>query len=137
MLTALADAVQALEGIALDAPLGELQKESRGETAIPIHGDRDQVGAFNVITAPLVPAVGYPNIAHGTSYVMAVRLGKKGPRGRQILSYSQSTNPNSPWFADQTELYSRKGWDRIRYTNRQINADPNLVRYVVSQPPRS
>lgn len=131
---ALADAVQALDGIPLDAPLGELQTESRSGTPIQIHGDRDQVGAFNIITAPRVDGVGYPNIQHGTSYVMAVRLTEKGPRGRQILTYSQSTNPNSPWFADQTELYSRKGFDRIRYTNKQINADPNLVRYVVSQP---
>lgn len=134
VLTALADAVQRLEGIPLDAPLGQLQTESRSGTPIPIHGDRDQVGAFNVITAPRVPEVGYPNIEHGTSYVMAVRLTKKGPRGRQILSFSQSTNPNSPWFADQTQLYSRKGWDTIKYTNRQIKDDPNLVRYVVSRP---
>ncbi len=132
VLRALADAVRRLDGIPLDAPLGSIQTESRSGTAIPIHGDRDQVGAFNVITAPRVAGVGYPNIEHGTSYVMAVKLGRKGPRGRQILSYSQSTDPTSPWFGDQTELFSHKGWDTIKYTNRQIKADPELVRYVVS-----
>ena len=99
---------------------------------IPIHGDRDADGAFNVITAPRVAGVGYPNVDSGSSYVMAVRLGKNGPTGRQILTYSESTNPTSPWFADQTELFSQKGWDTIKYTNKEIKADPNLVTYVVS-----
>ena len=27
---------------------------------------------------------------------------------------------------DQTKLYSRKGWDTIKYTEAQITADPNL-----------
>ena len=29
-------------------------------------------------------------------FVMAVSLGRGGPTGRQLLTYSQSTNPNSP-----------------------------------------
>lgn len=134
VLKALADAVQKLQGIPLDAPLGEVQTESRGETVIPIHGDRDADGAFNVITAPRVAGVGYPNVDSGSSYVMGVRLGPDGPTGRQILTYSESSDPSSPWFADQTELYSHKGWDTIKYTNQQINADPNLVTYTVSAP---
>ena len=57
----------------------------------------------------------------------------RGPSGRQILTYSQSTNPNSPWYADQTRLYSGKGWDTIKYTEAQIAADPNLRSYRVTQ----
>jgi acyl-homoserine-lactone acylase len=90
-------------------------------------------GAFNVITAPLAPGVGYPKIMHGSSYVMAVQLGRGGPSGRQILTYSQSTNPNSPYYADQTRLYSRKGWDTIKFTEVQLAADPNVRAYVVSE----
>jgi acyl-homoserine-lactone acylase len=62
---------------------------------------------------------------------MAVELGRRGPSGRQILTYSQSSNPNSPYYEDQTRLFSRKGWDTIKYTDSQINADPKLRRYVV------
>ncbi|HEU4422500.1 MAG TPA: penicillin acylase family protein, partial [Pilimelia sp.] len=131
VLTALADAVQKLAGVPLDAPLGTVQTEPRGAGRIPIHGGPHAAGAFNVITAVFVPGVGYPKIAHGTSFVMAVELGRNGPTGRQILTYSQSTNPNSPHYADQTWLYSRKGWDTIKYTDAQINADPNLRTYVV------
>ena len=134
VLKALADAVEKLQGIPLDAPLGQVQTESRGSEAIPIHGDRDADGAFNVITAPRVPGVGYPSVDSGSSFVMAVKLGSDGPTGRQILTYSESTNPSSPWYADQTELFSHKGWDTIKYTNKQIKADPNLDVYVVSTP---
>ncbi|MEU4690566.1 acylase [Actinoplanes sp. NPDC023714] len=127
--TALADAVQRLDGIPLDAELGDIQQEK----GIPIHGGRGEAGVFNVITAPLVAGVGYPQVVHGSSFVMAVELGRRGPSGRQILTYSQSTNPNSPWYADQTKLYSRKGWDTIKYTEAQIAADPNLRTYRVVQ----
>ena len=48
------------------------------------------------------PGVGYPKVRHGSSFVMAVELGPHGPSGRQILTYSQSANPNSPWYGDQT-----------------------------------
>jgi acyl-homoserine-lactone acylase len=133
VLTALANAVQKLAGVPLDAPLGAVQTEPRGAERIPIHGDRNEVGAFNVITGVFAPGVGYPKIAHGSSFVMAVELGPDGPSGRQILTYSQSTNPNSPYYADQTRLYSEKGWDTIKYTEAQIAADPNLRTYTVGE----
>lgn len=133
VLTALADAVRKLAGTPLDAPLGEIQTEPRGGTVLPIHGDRHESGAFNVINAPFVPGRGYPDISGGTSFVMAVSFGRGGPTGRQILTYSQSGDPNSPWFGDQTRLYSRKGWDTVKYTARQLAADPNVRTYHVGE----
>lgn len=67
---------------------------------------------------------------------MAVELGADGPSGRQILTYSQSTNPNSPYYAGQTRLFSGKGWDTIKYTEAQIAADPNLRTYPVREDKR-
>ncbi len=134
--TALADAVQRLAGIPLDARLGDIHTEARGDRRIPIHGGRGEAGVFNVITNPLVPGVGYPRVVHGSSFVMAVELGPHGPSGRQILTYSQSTDPTSPWYADQTRLYSGKGWDTVKYTEAQIAADPNLRTYRVGGPRR-
>ncbi|GAA0898541.1 acylase [Virgisporangium aurantiacum] len=131
--TALADAVQRLAGVPLDAPLGAIQTEPRGTQRIPIHGDVHQTGTFNVITAPLVAGVGYPKIVHGSSFVMAVSFGRGGPSGRQILTYSQSTNPNSPYYGDQTRLYSGKGWDTVKYTQSQLAADPNVRTYYVTE----
>ncbi|WP_404825680.1 acylase [Plantactinospora soyae] len=133
VLTSLANAVQRLEGIPLDAPLGAVQTEPRGTEQLPIHGGPGGAGIFNAISASFTPGVGYPKIVHGSSFVMAVEFGRNGPSGRQILTYSQSANPNSPYYADQTRLYSRKGWDTIRYTDAQVAADPNLRTYRVRE----
>ncbi|MER5332936.1 acylase [Micromonospora sp. NPDC002717] len=133
VLTALADAVRRLAGIPLDARLGDVQTEPRGDGRIPIHGGRAEAGVFNMIISPLAPGVGYPKVVHGSSFVMAVELDRNGPSGRQILTYSQSSNPNSPWYGDQTRLYSGKGWDTIKYTEAQIKADPNLRTYRVGE----
>jgi acyl-homoserine-lactone acylase len=131
VLTALADAVQRLSGIPLNARLGDIQTEPRDGQRIPIHGGPGRSGIFNVITAPLAPGIGYPKVVHGTSFLMAAQFGPNGPTGRQVLTYSQSANPNSPHSGDQTKLYSRKGWDTIKYTEAQITADPNLRTYTV------
>jgi acyl-homoserine-lactone acylase len=131
VLTALADAVQRLAGIPLDAPLGTIQTEPRGADRIPIHGGRHQTGNFNVITSAFAAGVGYPKVQSGASFVMAVELGRGSPTGRLILTYSQSTNPNSPYYADQTRLYSTKGWDTIKYTEAQLRADRNVRTFVV------
>ncbi|MEU9504835.1 acylase [Micromonospora sp. NPDC048170] len=133
VLTALADAVRKLAGIPLDARLGDVQTEPRGDRRIPIHGGRAEAGVFNMIISPLTPGVGYQKVVHGSSFVMAVELGPNGPSGRQILTYSQSANPNSPWYGDQTRLYSGKGWDTVKYTEAQIKADPNLRTYRVGE----
>ncbi|MEV4712639.1 acylase [Micromonospora sp. NPDC049374] len=131
--TALADAVQLLSGIPLDARLGDIQTEPRGAERIPIHGGWPDAGVFNMIINQVQPGVGYPKVRHGTSYLMAVELGRDGPSGRQLLTYSQSANPNSPWYADQTRLYSAKRWDTIKFTQKQLRADPNLVTYRVGE----
>ena len=58
---------------------------------------------------------------------MAAELTDKGPRGSAILRYSQSENPRSPYFADQTRLYARERWLPLRYTERAIRSDPDYA----------
>jgi acyl-homoserine-lactone acylase len=110
---ALADAVTDLRsnGIPLDAPLRGHQYEQRGAEQIPIHGGPGTLGVFNAINVTWAPPVGYPDVPHGSSFVQAVQFGGGScPRTRTILTYSQSTNPRSPYFADQTRMFSRKEW---------------------------
>ncbi len=133
VLDSLAAAVQDLrdKGIALDVPFGQLQAEPRGERRIPIHGCNDREGCMNVITAIRDPAGRYDPYT-GTSFVMTVEFDRRGrPRGEALLSYSQSENPRSRHFADQTELYSRKRWLPMRFTRGQIRRDPDYRRSVV------
>jgi acyl-homoserine-lactone acylase len=110
---ALDQAVSDLQGagIPLDAPLGDFQYEKRGDEKIPIHGGPGTLGVFNAINVSWNASQGYPNVPHGSSYVQTVELPKRGcARVRTILTYSQSTSSASPFFADQTRMFSRKRW---------------------------
>ena len=105
-----------------------MQFEKRGDEKIPIHGGPgDPEGDFNAINVPWVPGEGYPNVPHGSSFVMAAHLdGSKCPDLRTILTYSQSTDPDSPYFADQTRMFSRKAWVEPGFCERDILADRAL-----------
>ena len=63
---------------------------------------------------------------------MALEFADDGPRAMALLTYSESGNPDSLEFKDQTELFSRKEWRRVLYLDADIDADPNLRTYEVS-----
>ncbi|MEA2410453.1 MAG: acyl-homoserine-lactone acylase, partial [Thermoleophilaceae bacterium] len=113
---ALGDALNDLSGagIPIDAPLGQFQERTlpSGER-IPLHGGPgDPDGDFNAINVDWNAGKGVSPPEHGSSYVQVVtwRSGSSCPDARTILTYSESTNPRSPYFADQTKLFSRKKW---------------------------
>jgi acyl-homoserine-lactone acylase len=86
---------------------------------VALPGCPEEKGCFNVIEAD-------GRSIHGSSFIMAVELTPHGPRARTILTYSQSANPTSPHYRDQTVLFSRKRWVTERFTEAEINADPHL-----------
>ncbi len=115
---ALADAVKELRDLRLPlgGPLGDVQSEQRGGERIPIHGGPGTAGVFNAINvqaSDLKADRGYQTVPHGSSFVQAVQFadGACPVRPRTILTYSQSANERSPFFADQTRMYSRKEWN--------------------------
>jgi acyl-homoserine-lactone acylase len=59
---------------------------------------------------------------HGTSYIQIVGFDDAGPVADAILSYSQSTDPASPHFADQTRAYAAKAWHRLPFNPQDIAA---------------
>lgn len=125
VLEALQKAVDTLTElkIPLDARLGDVQRETRGAERIPIHGGAGQEGVFNVITVEnLEPELGWTSIRHGSSWIMTVEFTPEGPRSQGILTYSQSTNPASPYYSDQTHAYSEKKWDDLLFTEEAVEA---------------
>ncbi|MFG2874376.1 penicillin acylase family protein [Streptomyces sp. NPDC048337] len=126
----LADAVAELRaaGIALDAPLGEHQFVVRGGQRLPVGGGTEALGVWNKIEAPWNAAAGgYPEVVHGSSHIQAVGWdGGRCPVARTLLTYSQSANPNSPYHADQTRLFSQERWVTSRFCERDILTSPRL-----------
>ncbi|MDQ3936054.1 MAG: penicillin acylase family protein [Actinomycetota bacterium] len=127
MRQALADAVRDMRdaGSPLNASVAERQAEVKGDDLIPIHGCQGFQGCFNVIEPFRLAAGDLRDIRTGSSFVMAVQFGSRGPAGRAILTYSQSENPDSPHFDDQTRLYSQKRWLPMRFSERSIRKDPD------------
>ncbi|MGA8117611.1 MAG: penicillin acylase family protein [Actinocatenispora sp.] len=126
---ALADAVRELadQDVPLDATPGDTMRWH----GVPLHGGDEAPGCFNVVQASTTsghdgtdPAP--ENAAKGTSFVMAVEMTAHGPRTRTVLTYSESANPASPHFSDQTVLFSQKRWVTERFTDAEISADPHL-----------
>jgi acyl-homoserine-lactone acylase len=122
---ALGDAIRDLDGagIPLDAPLGEFQKDARPDgTVTPYHGGPGGLGVFNAMGATWNAQRGYVGpLAHGASFIQAVAFDGSGcPDTRTILSYSQSTNPVSEHYADQTRLFSEEGWVTGRFCKKDV-----------------
>jgi acyl-homoserine-lactone acylase len=121
---AFGDAISDLNGagIKLDAAPGDVQFTTRGGRKIPIHGGPgDPNGQFNAISAPFVPGQGFSDIEHGSSYVQVVTWNKSAcPDARTILTYSESTDPTSKHFADQTDLFSGKRWVRDLFCRKEV-----------------
>lgn len=122
LLAALRNAVAQLakENIALDATWGSVQFAIRGSEKIPVHGADGNLGVLNVQMSDKTAGGLVPR--HGTSYIQVVSFDENGPIADAILSYSQSTDPKSPYFADQTHNYSKKKWQRLPFTPEQIEA---------------
>ncbi|MEM1231170.1 MAG: penicillin acylase family protein [Pseudomonadota bacterium] len=118
----------ATAGIALDAPLGEIQYAQRGDERIAIPGGEGWAGMFSMIRSQLQPQRGYTPIVHGNSYIQMVSWDEAGALdARGMLAYSQSPEPQSPHYSNLTKLYSEGGWIDLPFTDAQIDADPNLT----------
>jgi acyl-homoserine-lactone acylase len=135
---ATADAKLTAAGLANDAPLGTVQFAihaalTGGKVIIPIHGgDGSDLGIYNAIYSQLVPGLGYI-VNYGTSYIQTVQFTDSGVNAQAFLSYSQSTNPASPNFADQTARFSAKQWITLPFTEAAITGDANYKTSTISE----
>ena len=121
-LKAAGDKIRAA-GLAIDSPLGMVQFTLRGATPIPVHGGEENLGIYNKVSSVLVPGAGY-FVTTGTSYIQTVQFTDSGVNAQGFLTYSQSTNPASPHYADQTQRFRDKQWITFPFTESEITSDP-------------
>jgi acyl-homoserine-lactone acylase len=106
--------------VAYDAPLGAYQYEVAGGRRIPLPGGPgDPDGEFNAVYQ-----VERGRVLFGSSYVQAVtwKTGDRCPLASAVVTYSESANPASPHFADQTELFSHQKWAPAYFCPSAVNA---------------
>jgi acyl-homoserine-lactone acylase len=125
---ALGDAISDLRNanLPLDVPVGSQQYVVKNGVKYPIHGGvADPNGNFNAIWTSWSPSDGVTRPDGGSSYVQAVTWDDSVcPRARSILTYSLSDDSTSAHYADQTALFSQKGWVTNRFCAADIAASP-------------
>jgi acyl-homoserine-lactone acylase len=147
VIVALRAAIAQLERAGIDpsGALGDAQWFEKAGRRFAVPGSRAAEGStnptqFSTANSTLLPRMvapevinaatglykgGYPS-NYGTSFLMVVGFTDTGLVAHALLTYSASSDPRSPAFTDQTEMYGRKAWRTIRFTAADIAADPEL-----------
>jgi acyl-homoserine-lactone acylase len=128
----LADAVENLQahGIPVNAGYGQVQYAPQSRK-IPIPGC--DTGCFNAIypsTGPTTDPVDeapYGQVYNGSSLVMTTQLDPSGPVSQGIVTYSEASDPTSPWYSNLTKLYSKARWVDLPYTAAELHNDHPLA----------
>lgn len=116
-----ASAKVAAMGVPAATRWGELQTVQRGAQRIAIAGGDGKLGIYNAITSQ---ANGYRrDVEGGSSYIQLVSFDPSGPVAQGLLAMSQSSDPASTHFKDQTQLFSAQQWRPLPFTPAQLAAD--------------
>jgi acyl-homoserine-lactone acylase len=148
LLTAFARAILRMRslGFAPDVRLDAVQYTEKGTDRIPVPGSTEDVGIANLIEYTAVPGSsrepvldggtpvpgsdlttkGYM-VNFGTSFLLTIGYTAQGLDARCILTFSESTDPASPHFADQTRLFAQEKLRECRYAETSITSDPELI----------
>ena len=104
--------------------LGQVQYVLLDGQQIPLPGGpADPNGEFNAMY--LSPPGAVPHL--GSTYIQAVRFvtrasGGSYPQAATVLAYSESDNPASPYYDDQTKLFSHRQWATAYFSPAQVAA---------------
>ena len=125
---ALAAAIADLDAASIpyDELWGTSQWVERDGQRLPVPGTTgDLLGSFNYVLSDWTDGEGLSEVYYGTSHVQAVAFnGTPCPDASTILTYSQSTNPESPFSGDQTQLFATEQWIDFPFCAEEIAADP-------------
>ncbi|MEV4513211.1 penicillin acylase family protein [Dactylosporangium sp. NPDC049525] len=147
LLTGLASAMLRMRavGLPLNVQLQAVQYTVKAGQRIPVPGSTENVGIANMAQYEPFPGSsrepfmnpgtfvegsdltdrGYV-VNYGTSFLLTLAYTSSGPSARCILTFSESGDPASPNYTDQTLLYKNKQLRDCRYSESSIASDPKL-----------
>jgi acyl-homoserine-lactone acylase len=153
IVVALARAAAFLDaaGLSVTSTVRDAQFTKKGTMTIPIHGATNLEGAFNIVdfnsdSGTLLPsldqgmvvedpsgmadptglATGGYVVNNGSSFMLALEYTDAGPHGEAVLSYSESSDPASPHYYDQTKLFSDSKYRPVLFTESDIKNDSSF-----------
>ena len=130
---AFADAVKTIQDspLVFDAAIRDIQVSGIHDVTIPVFGGEGFEGSFTIaISRPNDLTDGQYEINYGNSYIQTVTWDENGqPVAEGFVTYSQSTDPASPYYKDMTEAYADKQWIRFPFSEDEIAADQLPLQY--------
>jgi acyl-homoserine-lactone acylase len=109
-----------------DVAWGEVHRVRRGSVDVPVGGCGGALGCFRVLTFAR-EADGKLAANGGDGWVLAVEF-TDTPRAYSVLAYGESPRPESPWHADQAEMFARGELKKVAFAERDVEAQA-VVRY--------
>jgi acyl-homoserine-lactone acylase len=109
-----------------DVAWGEVHRVRRGAVDVPVGGGSGQLGFFRVLGFAR-DTDGKLVARSGDGWILAVEFGDV-PRAYSVLAYGQSPRPESPWHADQAEMFARGELKKVAFTEADVDAQA-VLRY--------
>jgi acyl-homoserine-lactone acylase len=109
-----------------DVAWGDVHRVRRGNVDVPVGGCSGQLGCFRVLGYTRDPD-GKLVANSGDGWVLAVEFGDV-PRAYSVLAYGESPKTDSPWYADQAEMFARGELKPVAFTRSDVDRRA-LVRY--------
>lgn len=104
----------------LDVAWGEVHRLRRGDKDLPAGGGSGFLGCFRVLS--FADAQNHQQVIDGgDGWIFAVEFSDP-PKAFSVLAYGQSSNPHSPYFSDQAELFATNQMKPVPFTDEQIQA---------------
>lgn len=117
---------------AVDVAWGDVYRVRRGDVDVPVGGCPGRLGCFRVLGFTRQDDGKYAATT-GDGWVLAVEFGDE-PKAYSVLAYGQSAKPDSPWHADQAEMFARGEMKRVAFSARDVDRQA-VVRYRPGQHP--
>lgn len=103
-----------------DVAWGDVHRVRWGEVDVPVSGCPAWYGCFRHLS--FLTADDGKRVANsGDAYILAVEFGET-PRAYTVLSFGQSSKPDSPHFDDQTAMFARGELKPVAFTEEEIEA---------------
>jgi acyl-homoserine-lactone acylase len=140
-------------GVSLTSTLGDVQYVIKNDQRIAVHGGYSFEGIMNMTETkipsrstsdlanlPTGTAIAGTTLTsmteadaqqesaayrinYGSSFILSLEMTPEGPTAEAFLSFSQSHDPESENYADQTQLFSNQTWRPVLFKEADIAAD--------------
>jgi acyl-homoserine-lactone acylase len=109
-----------------DVAWGDVHRVRRGNVDVPVGGCASSMGCFRAL-AFTRETDGKLSASGGDGWILAVEFDDV-PRAVSVLAYGESSRRDSPWFADQAEMFAKGQLKPVAFTAKDIDAQA-VVRY--------